>query len=197
MLTIAYSIHADFVNPKGCTVEQLNSVDCLFCSSTFHLAWLSPLQCQWLVKLYVQFCDVQHVCDTYFLGCGALNPQPVLFSHLAELNLLCTQVPVAVACSAPEARVQPVLETTGLWPALEAVVTAEDVYRGRPDPEAYLLAAQRLQRPPVRCVVIGNSNQVLLALSGMCRHTSTQHNETLLKAGSLIKQGKAVKHCFV
>ncbi|DBA99287.1 TPA: hypothetical protein ACH3X3_011897 [Trebouxia sp. C0006] len=69
------------------------------------------------------------------------------------------QVPVAVACSAPEARVQPVLETTGLWPALEAVVTAEDVYRGRPDPEAYLLAAQKLQRPPVRCVVIGNSNQ--------------------------------------
>ncbi|KAL3153808.1 hypothetical protein ABBQ32_013389 [Trebouxia sp. C0010 RCD-2024] len=69
------------------------------------------------------------------------------------------QVPVAVACSAPEARVQPVLEATGLAPALEAVVTAEDVYRGRPDPEAYLLAAQRLQRPPVRCVVIGNSNQ--------------------------------------
>lgn len=69
-------------------------------------------------------------------------------------------MPVAVACSAPEARVQPVLETTGLSPALEAVVTAEDVYRGRPDPEAYLLAAQRLQRPPVRCVVIGNSNQV-------------------------------------
>ena len=74
------------------------------------------------------------------------------------------QVPVAVACSAPEARVQPVLETTGLWPALEAVVTAEDVYRGRPDPEAYLLAAQKLQRPPVRCVVVGNSNQVHLLL---------------------------------
>ena len=78
-----------------------------------------------------------------------------------DLTLLpVAQVPVAVACSAPEARVQPVLEATGLAPALEAVVTAEDVYRGRPDPEAYLLAAQRLQRPPVRCVVVGNSNQV-------------------------------------
>ena len=81
-----------------------------------------------------------------------------------------SQVPVAVACSAPEARVQPVLETTGLWPALEAVVTAEDVYRGRPDPEAYLLAAQKLQRPPVRCVVIGNSNQVhhCISFKTMC-----------------------------
>ena len=76
---------------------------------------------------------------------------------------MCVQVPVAVACSAPEARVHPVLESTGLRPALEAVVTAEDVYRGRPDPESYLLAAQQLQRPPVRCVVIGNSNQVYTA----------------------------------
>lgn len=75
------------------------------------------------------------------------------------------QVPVAVACSAPEARVKQVLEASGLATQLEAVVTAEDVYRGRPDPEAYLYAAQQLQRPPVRCVVVGNSNQVGLGTS--------------------------------
>jgi beta-phosphoglucomutase-like phosphatase (HAD superfamily) len=40
----------------------------------------------------------------------------------------------------------------------EVVVSAEDVYRGRPDPEGYLYAAQRLDRPPFRCVVVGNSN---------------------------------------
>ena len=68
---------------------------------------------------------------------------------------------------------QPVLEATGLAPALEAVVTAEDVYRGRPDPEAYLLAAQRLQRPPVRCVVIGNSNQVCAWLFNLATSAST------------------------
>lgn len=68
---------------------------------------------------------------------------------------------------------QPVLEATGLAPALEAVVTAEDVYRGRPDPEAYLLAAQRLQRPPVRCVVIGNSNQVRAWLFNIATSAST------------------------
>ena len=90
----------------------------------------------------------------------AAAPTALVASHTFSLAKALVQVPVAVACSAPEARVQPVLETTGLAPALEAVVTAEDVYRGRPDPEAYLLAAQRLQRPPVRCVVIGNSNQV-------------------------------------
>ena len=43
----------------------------------------------------------------------------------------------------------------------DAIVTAEDVHRGRPDPECYLYAAQQIQRPPLRCVVVGNSNQVL------------------------------------
>jgi beta-phosphoglucomutase-like phosphatase (HAD superfamily) len=71
----------------------------------------------------------------------------------ARLFLL--QVPVALACSAPEARVLPELEALGLSERLAAVVTAEDVARGRPNPEAVLLAAQRLGRPPIRCVLIG------------------------------------------
>lgn len=48
----------------------------------------------------------------------------------------------------------------GLDDLFTAVVTGEDVSRGRPDPEPYLLAAQEIGRPPVRCVIIGNSNQV-------------------------------------
>ncbi len=65
------------------------------------------------------------------------------------------QVPVALACSAPEARVQPALEAAGLLPQLAAVITAEDVARGRPDPDGILYAAQQLQRPPIRCVLVG------------------------------------------
>ena len=49
----------------------------------------------------------------------------------------------------------------------DAIVTAEDVHRGRPDPECYLYAAQQIQRPPLRCVVVGNSNQV--GISFLCR----------------------------
>ena len=52
------------------------------------------------------------------------------------------------------------LAATGLKHAFQTVVTGDDVYRGRPDPEAYLFAAQQLGRPTVRCVVVGNSNQV-------------------------------------
>jgi sugar-phosphatase len=42
---------------------------------------------------------------------------------------------------------------TGLpWP--EVVVTADDVERGKPDPEPYLLGARLLGRPVGRCVVV-------------------------------------------
>ncbi|KAK9806140.1 hypothetical protein WJX72_003083 [[Myrmecia] bisecta] len=77
-----------------------------------------------------------------------------LLDTLAKHN-----VPVALACSAPEARIKAALRDTELAGSFDAVVTAEDVYRGRPDPESYVYAAQQLGRPPVRCVVIGNSNQ--------------------------------------
>ena len=55
---------------------------------------------------------------------------------------------------------KPALEATDLEHVFQSVVSGDDVYRGRPDPEAYLYAAQQLGRPSVRCVVIGNSNQV-------------------------------------
>ena len=35
-----------------------------------------------------------------------------------------------------------------------AVIAAEDTKRGKPDPQVFLLAAQRLGAPPGRCVVL-------------------------------------------
>lgn len=78
------------------------------------------------------------------------------------MNLLDTlqknSVPVALVSGSPEGRVKEALELAGMATQFEVVVTAEDVYRGRPDPEAYFYAAQRIRRPPARCVVVGNSN---------------------------------------
>ena len=36
----------------------------------------------------------------------------------------------------------------------QAIVSAEDVLRGKPDPEVYLLAASRLRALPDRCIVV-------------------------------------------
>jgi beta-phosphoglucomutase len=57
------------------------------------------------------------------------------------------RVPVAVASGAVRVEVEPVLEGSGLRPLLAAVVTADDVAHGKPDPEGYLIALDRLGIP--------------------------------------------------
>jgi beta-phosphoglucomutase-like phosphatase (HAD superfamily) len=41
-----------------------------------------------------------------------------------------------------------------LGAAMGALVSADDVHRGKPDPEVFLVAASRLGVPPDRCVVV-------------------------------------------
>jgi beta-phosphoglucomutase len=40
---------------------------------------------------------------------------------------------------------------------MDAIVCAEDVARGKPDPEVFLRAAERLSIPPQRCIVVEDS----------------------------------------
>jgi len=54
------------------------------------------------------------------------------------------RVPVAVASGAVRAEVEAVLDGVGLRSLLAAVVTADDVARGKPDPEGYRIALDRL-----------------------------------------------------
>lgn len=48
------------------------------------------------------------------------------------------------------------LTHTGL-PIPEVLITSDDVQRGKPDPEAYLLAASRIKLPAGRCLVVEDS----------------------------------------
>jgi beta-phosphoglucomutase family hydrolase len=61
---------------------------------------------------------------------------------------------MALVTSTPRANIDFMLGQIGLADAFEAIVAAEDVSRGKPDPEGYLLAARRLDVPPERCLVI-------------------------------------------
>ncbi len=60
----------------------------------------------------------------------------------------------AVASSAPRANIEVVLDVTGLAPFFDACISAEDVRNGKPDPEVFLKAAEKLRVPPARCVVV-------------------------------------------
>jgi len=60
----------------------------------------------------------------------------------------------AVASSAPRANIEAILESLGAKNLFHAVVSAEDVSRGKPDPEVFLVAASRVGIPPHRCIVV-------------------------------------------
>jgi beta-phosphoglucomutase len=61
---------------------------------------------------------------------------------------------LAVASSGPRENIDLVLDETRIHGCFSAVVTGFDVRRGKPDPECFLLAAQRLGVPPPACVVV-------------------------------------------
>jgi HAD superfamily hydrolase (TIGR01509 family) len=61
--------------------------------------------------------------------------------------------PVAVASGGERQVVLRTLELIGLGQIFPVVVTAEDVQRGKPEPDMFLLAAERLGVPPSECVV--------------------------------------------
>ena len=60
----------------------------------------------------------------------------------------------AVATSAPLANVDATLEPLGLRDYFDAVVSADEVGRGKPDPLVFLTAAERIGVAPARCVVV-------------------------------------------
>lgn len=62
-------------------------------------------------------------------------------------------IPRVIGTSAPLENVSIVFEITGEFDAFEHIVSAEDVRRGKPDPEVFLQAAQRIDREPANCVV--------------------------------------------
>ena len=60
----------------------------------------------------------------------------------------------AIGSSAPRGNLDMILKLTGTEGYFGAVVGMEDTRRGKPDPEVFLAAAERLGVPPERCVVL-------------------------------------------
>ena len=60
----------------------------------------------------------------------------------------------AIASSAPRLNVETVLTALGFEPWFGALVAAEDVRHGKPAPDVFLAAAERLGVPSGRCVVV-------------------------------------------
>lgn len=74
----------------------------------------------------------------------------------------------AVASSAPRENIRVVLEVTGLDRCFDAIVSAEDVRAGKPDPEVFLTASTRLGIAPKHCVVVEDAPAGIEAARRAC-----------------------------
>jgi beta-phosphoglucomutase family hydrolase len=63
----------------------------------------------------------------------------------------------AIASSAPPLNIEAILAATNLTHHFDALVSADEVEHGKPDPQIFLLAAGKLGTPPRRCVVVEDS----------------------------------------
>jgi beta-phosphoglucomutase family hydrolase len=61
---------------------------------------------------------------------------------------------LAIASAAPRANVETILDALHASECFEAIVSAEDVHRGKPDPEVFLVAATKLDVAPKHCIVV-------------------------------------------
>jgi len=90
---------------------------------------------------------------------------PVLRSQVAAMPGACETVaalrargiPVAVASASPRRQVLAVLERLGLRAMIGVVAAGDEVARGKPAPDVYLLACVRLGAEPARCVAVEDS----------------------------------------
>lgn len=74
-----------------------------------------------------------------------------------------SDVPAAIASSAPARWVVPAVARIGVAPLCRTIVSGSDVARGKPAPDVYLEAARRLGVDPARSVAIEDSGPGLAA----------------------------------
>jgi HAD superfamily hydrolase (TIGR01509 family) len=79
-----------------------------------------------------------------------VQPIPAVVAEARRLATLC---PVAVASGGMREVVEETLRTLGLADLFPVLSTADDVLRGKPEPDVFLVAAKRLGVSPEGCVV--------------------------------------------
>ncbi|HEX4089312.1 MAG TPA: HAD family phosphatase [Trebonia sp.] len=86
---------------------------------------------------------------------------PLLPGAVDAVRTLAARWPLAVASSSPRSLIETVLATAGLTSAFTAVVSTEEVPRGKPAPDVYLTAAERLGLRAQACAAIEDSSNGL------------------------------------
>src|SRR5262245_13153709 len=82
---------------------------------------------------------------------------PLLPGAVAAVERLAARWPLGLASSSNREVIQAVLEDAGIAGRFRAVVSSEEVDRGKPAPDVYLEAARRLAAEPRSCAAVEDS----------------------------------------
>jgi beta-phosphoglucomutase len=96
--------------------------------------------------------DAKEKCFRHLVSDGPLHPLPGAVEWIEQLAKDGWRQ--AIASSAPRANVETMARVLKLDQVMSALVSAEDVHRGKPDPEVFLVSAQRLGVEPARAIVV-------------------------------------------
>ncbi|OMO95737.1 HAD-superfamily hydrolase, subfamily IA, variant 3 [Corchorus capsularis] len=99
------------------------------------------------------------------------------------------EIPMALVSTRPRKVIETAIRAIGMEGFFSVIVAAEDVHRGKPDPEMFVYAAQLLKFIPERCIVFGNSNQTVEAAHDArmkCVAVASKHPVYELAAADLV-----------
>ncbi|MEO0796050.1 MAG: HAD family phosphatase [Verrucomicrobiota bacterium] len=68
------------------------------------------------------------------------------------------EIPCVVGTSTPRINAETVMDVLGVREYFADITAAEDVHHGKPDPEVFLIAAQKINREPARCIVFEDAH---------------------------------------
>jgi len=92
--------------------------------------------------------------EQYRAACRRHGVEPLPGARTILASLHQASFKQAIGSSAPRANLDLILQLTKLASHFDALVSMEDTQRGKPDPQVFLIAAERLNVSPVRCVVV-------------------------------------------
>jgi HAD superfamily hydrolase (TIGR01509 family) len=91
---------------------------------------------------------------------------PLIDGAVDAVGRLAAEFPLGVASSSNRPLIEAVLEGAGIAELFAAVVSSEEVERGKPAPVVYLEAARRLGVHPGRCAAVEDSSNGIRASRG-------------------------------
>jgi HAD superfamily hydrolase (TIGR01509 family) len=90
------------------------------------------------------------------IAAGTIPLKPGVMALFDQLDA--RAIPRAVATSTRRSRALPKLEAVGLLARVDTVVAGDEVARGKPEPDIFLAAAERLGQAPGDCLALEDSN---------------------------------------